>query len=512
MLRRRGGCDVRTEAQDRRLGGEGAREPVALPRDVDLEIDDAEPDQRGREWLVAIAELLQRDAIAPRESELARVDAGRDLDCRRDRAPDLHERPGRAPPELGPRRLRQRGAHGCRELHPPLVEHLALVRRWGAHRLDPDERQPPRIDVALPAGDLGEAVVERGALRGVLDRLPERPGCRREHGHPGGGVDDLGQLSNHVEVQRIETPRAIERGACTRAIAGLVTQQQRELELLARLLGSRAAQADEGGVLACGPVPVAGAKTERDQLLVQRDIVGGPVDHVLEVLDRAREIVHVLCEDLREPELDLGALRAARLDGKEAPPQRDCLLDMAGLEREVGTKPQRLGMARRTLEQRIQIDDRRRRIALPVQHGRALEQQRHHLLIARRALHLRLEPGEALAQRHDEAGDVAALAMQLEHASQLGCAGVDVEDALVQREEARARGAVGRGPVEDARGIAQELELRGPVAEPPREVVARVPPRDVIARTPGEAAHRGQRAQIGRGLAQHRRDDLARLS
>ena len=146
---------------------------------------------------------------------------------------------------------------------------------------------------------------------------------------------------------------------------------------------------------------------------------GVGLDDALEVLDRAGDVVDVLGEHARELELDLGALVRPRL-GDEAPaPQRDRRLDVAGVEREVGAEPQRLDVARRAIEERVEVVHRGALIAEAVQHGRALEEERHHLLIAREVLHLGLEPGQPIGERLDQAADVGALAHQLEQAIEL---------------------------------------------------------------------------------------------
>src|SRR5262249_9807652 len=155
-------------AEDRRLGGQAPRHAHPALADVDVELLEAEADQRHRERLVALAELLDRDPIAAPEAELRRVDARRDLRRRRDRPPQLDERSERlAAQDLAGRRIELAAARPPEQL-PALLEHLALIHRRRAERLEPDQREPARVDVALPAGDLREPVVEHRAL-GVLD-------------------------------------------------------------------------------------------------------------------------------------------------------------------------------------------------------------------------------------------------------------------------------------------------------------------------------------------------------
>ena len=143
-----------------------------------------------------------------------------------------------------------------------------------------------------------------------------------------------------------------------------------------------------------------------------------------------------------------------------------------------------------------------------MQHGGALEQQRHHRgWIALVGLEIR----EATGQGRDQASDIRALAEQLEQTIELGCPRVDLEDPLVCREgEVACVRPVARA--EHARRISQVLQLRGGIADHARELVARLCPRDLVLRACRDPAERFERAQITGLRLEHGRDDRPGLA
>src|SRR5213075_1211523 len=187
---------------------------------------DPEARECGGERLVLLAELLDRELVAADEAELAGVDAGRSLDAGSDRAPQVGERAERAAAQQATHAIVELEPRGRAELLAPLREHLALIDRRRSERLDADERQPAHVDIALPARDLREPLVELGALRVLLDRHAEAVRRRGEHRRARVRVEQLGELADDVEVQRVMAARAVEREAGRDAVALLVPEHE----------------------------------------------------------------------------------------------------------------------------------------------------------------------------------------------------------------------------------------------------------------------------------------------